>query len=549
MKAVATLVRGTLSVALALLLAALGGREAHAHAVLLESSPTADAVLTEAPQQIVLRFNEPIRPAVIRLLAADGAASISLGPPRAVDTELRIAPPADLPDGSYVLSYRVTSADGHPVVGSFVFAIGAPSIPASPALAAADGSEDLWSAAGLAARTLWYGSLLLAAGLALFLGLLRVPADLQPSLRYALSWHAVLGLAACLAMLGATGGALHGGPAGALLTSESWRVALASPVARSILVAALGLGVLVAAGRQAFRRTRPVLLAGAGLVAVSFALSGHAATAGPAWITVPALTLHALSAAWWVGAFAPLLLALRRLPRHEAHALLAAFSTRAVVAVACLLLAGVTLSALQLRTPSALITTDYGRLLLLKLALVALLLGLGAINRLVLTPALERGAAAVPRLQRTIGADLALAAGVVVVTAGLGTVPPPRALAEQAAAHAHASHELPDYAVHAAARGHNLVLVATPAAVGENRIDLYLTDGQGQPVEAKAAETFWALPEMGIEALRVEAAAIEPGYFQGRANLPLAGEWHVRADLLVDDFTKLPFQARIVVTP
>jgi copper transport protein len=543
----ASLLRGTLGVALALLLAALGCREAHAHAVLLESSPAADAMLAEAPKQIVLRFNEPIRPVVARLLATEGGASIDLGRPEAVDTELRIAPPEDLPDGSYVLSYRVTSADGHPVVGSFVFAIGAPSLPASPPLTAAGGSDDFWSAAGLAARALWYGSLLLAAGLALFLGLLRVPTDLRPSLRHALTWHAVLGLAACLAMLGATGGALYGGPAGVLLTSEPWRVALASPVARSVLAAALGLGVLVAAARQAFRRPRPVLLAGACLVAVSFALSGHAATAGPGWITVPALTVHALSAAYWVGAFAPLLLALRRLPRAEAHALLAAFSTWAVVAVACLLLAGFALSALQLRTPSALITTDYGRLLLLKLALVALLLGLGAINRLVLTPSLERGAAAVPRLRRTIGADLALAAGVVVVTAGLGTVPPPRALAEQAAAHA--GHEARDYAVHTAAQGHNLVLVATPAAVGDNRIDLYLTDGLARPVGAKAAEMFWGLAGMGIEALRVDAAAIESGHFQGRANLPLAGEWHVRADLLVDDFTKLSFQARIVVRP
>ena len=64
------------------------------------------------------------------------------------------------------------------------------------------------------------------------------------------------------------------------------------------------------------------------------------------------------------------------------------------MAVACLLLAGVMLAALQVRTPAALIATDYGRLLLLKLALVALLLGLGALNRLVLTPALERRAEA-----------------------------------------------------------------------------------------------------------------------------------------------------------
>lgn len=543
----ATLAPAALGIALALLVAALPGRGAHAHAVLLESSPPADAVLAEAPRQIVLRFNEPIRPVVVRLLIADGAESIELGRLEAVDTELRATPPAGLRDGSYVLSYRVTSADGHPVVGSFMFTVGARGASGSPGLTQPGQHDRLWVAVGIAARALCYGTLLLAAGLAFFLAWLPVPADLRPPLRRGLAWLSWSGLAACLALLGATGGALSGGPAGTLLTSAPWRLALASPVAATIAAAAPGLGILALVAGGTTRHERLWLLSGGGLAALSFALSGHAATAGPPWITVPALTLHALCAACWVGAFAPLLLALRRLPRHEAHALLAAFSSSAVAAVAGLVLAGVVLAALQLRTPSALIATDYGRLLLLKIALVVLLLGLGAVNRLVLTPALARRADAVPKLRATIGADLVLAAGVVVLTAGLGAVPPPRALAEQAAAHAHAGHGAHDYAVQAAVRGHNLVLVATPAAVGENRIDLYLTDGRGQPVVAMAAEMTWALPDVGVEALRVDARAIEPGHFQGRTHLPLAGEWQVHADLLIDDFTKLPFRARIVL--
>jgi len=82
---------------------------------------------------------------------------------------------------------------------------------------------------------------------------------------------------------------------------------------------------------------------------------------------------------------------------------------------------------------------------------------------------------------------------------------------------------------------------------GENRVDLYLTDEHGQAVGAEAAEMSFALPELGIHALRADAAAVEPGHFRGRVDLPLAGDWQVQADLLVDDFTKLPFRARIVV--
>lgn len=211
------------------------------------------------------------------------------------------------------------------------------------------------------------------------------------------------------------------------------------------------------------------------------------------------------------------------------------------------MLAGIVLAALQLRAPSALIATDYGCLLLLKIALVIALLGLAAVNRLVLTPALERRSEAARWLCRTIGADLVLAAGVVGLTAGLGAVPPPRALAEQAAAHGHADHGSSEYAARGAAQGHDLLLVATPATVGENRIDLYLTRDRGQPVDAKAAEMSFALPARGIEALRFAAARVGAGHFRSRANLPLAGEWQVRTDLLVDDFTKLSIRATIVV--
>jgi copper transport protein len=536
--------RGRLGIAFALLLAALPWHGAHAHAVLLESSPAADAVLEDAPGRIVLRFNEPVGPAVIRLLRAADEASIELGAVEVTDTDLSAPLPSGLPDGSYVLSYRVTSADGHAVVGSLVFAIGAPGA-AAPVEAAGE-QEEFWAAAGMAARMLWYGSLLLASGLALFVGVLPVPTELRPALRQALAWIVVLGLAACVAILGTTGGALYGGPPDTLLDFQPWRIALGSPVAASVAAAAPGLVILLLAVRRTSRNERLALLAGALLVAASFALSGHAATSGPAWITRPALMLHALCAAYWVGALAPLLLALRRLSREDALVLLRAFSAGAVLAVACLVLAGVILAALQVRTSGALLTSDYGRLLLLKLALVVVLLGLGARNRLVLTPALERRADAVVGLRRTIGIDLALAVGVVALTAGLGSVPPPRALAEQAA-HAHAGHPPRDYTVQAVAQGYRLVLVTSPAAIGENRIDLYLSDQQGKPVAARTAETSFALPELGVEALRADAAAVAPGHFRGRIDLPLAGGWQMQADVLIDDFTKLPFQARIVV--
>jgi copper transport protein len=538
--------RGLLGIALALLLTAPAGGGAHAHAVLVDSSPPADATLAEGPGEIVLRFNEPIRPVVVRLLRAEDEAGIELGALDAVDTELRVALPETLSDGSYLLSYRVTSADGHPVTGSFVFVVGTPRDDGAAALAVAGQGDDLWRMAGVVARSFWYGALLLASGVALFLALTRAPPELVRPLRHALFWLAITGIVACFVMLGATGGALLGDPPAALLTPAPWRIALGSPIALSVASATAGLAALALPAFARFGPERLRLLAGALLVAASFGLSGHAATAGPAWVTFPTLALHACCVAFWVGAFAPLLLALRRLPRFEALVLVQSFSAWAVPAVACLLLAGILLSALQLRAPSALIATDYGRILLLKLALVAGLLGLAAVNRLVLTPALERGERGAVWLRRTVATDLALAAGVVVLTASLGAVPPPRALAQQAA-HSHAHHVTHDYAVHAVARARQLVLVATPAMVGDSRLDLFFTDDRNQPVAAEAVELSLSLPEQGIEPLRLTAAPIEPGHYRAQTLLPLPGEWQVGVDMLIDDFTKLTFQTRIAV--
>ena len=531
--------RGTVRPPPAILLAALllviAPAFAQAHAVLLETTPAADAVVQTPPAAVLLRFNEPVRPIAVQLLRVGNQAALTLPPVEATDTRLRLPLPQRLADGSYVLSYRVTSADGHPVAGSFVFSVGA-AVPGAVAMPT-DRYDPLWRRLGVAARSLWYGSLLLAAGLALFRALIETPPDLTPRLERAMVRLALAGLASGVLLLAAEGGALLGGPPGSLLSARAWQLALGSSVVWTIAAGGLGLVPLILAHR------RPAQLAGALLVALSFALSGHAATAGPRWLTAPLLTLHALGAAFWIGALWPLLMLLRC---PGARAPVQAFSTLALAAVACLILAGSALAVLQLGSVSALLTTDYGRRLLAKLVLVAALLALAAFNRLVLTPALGHSERAARRLRLTIGIDLALAAGIVVLTASLGAVPPPRAVAVQAA-HQHATETGRDHAVHASASGYHLVLVATPASAGANRIDLYFTDAGGRPAAAKAVELSAALPERKIEALRFVASPVEPGHFRADAGLPVAGEWQLRADLLIDDFTKIGFRTRIAI--
>src|SRR5215210_205147 len=109
--------------AILLILALLPGR-AEAHATLLESTPRDGAVLMAWPPAFELTFNEPVAPLVLRLIGSAGSETLSGSTSRA--DRLSIRAPQTLPHGTYVLSWRVISADGHPIGGSLVFSIGAP---------------------------------------------------------------------------------------------------------------------------------------------------------------------------------------------------------------------------------------------------------------------------------------------------------------------------------------------------------------------------------------------------------------------------------------
>ena len=136
---------------------------------------------------------------------------------------------------------------------------------------------------------------------------------------------------------------LAGLPASALLSSQPWLLAGATSLGGASAIAAVGLaGIALGPRLPAWAP-----LVGAVLVSLSFALTGHAATAPPRWLTGPALGLHVLCAAFWLGSLLPLLWSLRLEPA-EACRVLRRFSLVALVAVAVLVAAGSTLAWIQL---------------------------------------------------------------------------------------------------------------------------------------------------------------------------------------------------------
>lgn len=165
-------------------------------------------------------------------------------------------------------------------------------------------------------------------------------------------------------------------------------------------------------------------IGGAVLIAASFGLAGHSAAIGGALAPASA-AIHVLLASFWIAA--PMTLSGDRLGHEGLHGRLTRFSRLAIYAIPLLFVLGLWLALRLTGGPPALYATDYGRLLLIKLAAATLALGLGAINqrritRLVLAdPARGR-----LWLKRTLLADaLLFATAVLAVCAATTFTGPP----------------------------------------------------------------------------------------------------------------------------
>jgi len=170
---------------------------------------------------------------------------------------------------------------------------------------------------------------------------------------------------------------------------------------------------------------------GAIAVALGFALSGHAAAAEHLSSLAVALdTAHVVAAGAWVGtlaalAFAGIPAAMRGPAEHRAStaaALVRAFSPVALASAAVLAASGVFAAWDQLGTIGQVVATPYGRTLLVKLALVAVMAAIGAVNWRVLTPKLGTEEAC-HGIRRSAVRELAVAVLVIAVTAILVAMP------------------------------------------------------------------------------------------------------------------------------
>jgi copper transport protein len=131
-----------------------------AHASLVRAEPADGGLVAEPPSELRLMFNEPVTPLVMRLIAPDGTATTPAA--TAENTTVTITPPVPLRRGTHVLSWRVISADGHPVGGSLVFSVGEAS--AQPAQGALPAGDPIVRAAFWAAKIVIYLAIVVGIG-------------------------------------------------------------------------------------------------------------------------------------------------------------------------------------------------------------------------------------------------------------------------------------------------------------------------------------------------------------------------------------------------
>lgn len=284
---------------------------------------------------------------------------------------------------------------------------------------------DIWTILTPVLRLAFYPALLLATGGVIFS--MVMARHLDPATRDYTGWvtrrAAFVGLCLSAFQVPAAAGNLAGDLAG-MLDPILIRLVLDSPSGAAASMGLAGFLVILIGERFVQDPMHPARITGPGLVLLSMMLAGHATTGG--LLTAGLLAVHLACLGFWMGGLLPLRAMCCDPGHHGGLPVLAglakAFGKVAGWLVAVLVLAGAGYAALLVGSPSALLTTPYGNLLLLKVGIVGGILALAAYNRWHLTPRLDAGDHnAARRLRSSISWELLSVLAVLVVTSLITT--------------------------------------------------------------------------------------------------------------------------------
>ncbi len=557
--------RALLTLGAALLLLLCTAAPALAHARLSQALPADGEQLDELPERVRLTFDGPIEQrAGLRVFDSSGAqvdrGAVRQPTPEAAEVDL--ATP-DVAQGSYVVTYAVTSADGHPIRGALVWTVGDGAVDeavVAELFRRGTTTPPVLAVGGAVLRVAATIGLLLAAGAVIFL---LVVHDGEREERRILG--RVASVAAAAAVVGLLGGlavqaAILSGRVGALVDPGALGGALGSRLGLATLLKTGGLLlVAVATWRLTDARRAALAATGASLAVLASPLSGHAAVTRPEALVAIADVAHVLAGAIWFGGLVCLAVVLRR--RRAADdpvggaAMIGRWSVAATAVVVVVGIAGLGLAWAQVRAWRALGGNAYGVLLLVKVAAVAVIMAVGAYNHRRLVPAVRRGHAGAWRLMaRTVRTEALGLVLVLALTAVLTALVPARiAQGVTGAFTARAS----------LGGGQTLDVTVDPNRAGSNEMHVYLFGPDGRPLDLEGTEVCatdggsdappcleiaFSQQARDIGPIVREPRVTGPGHWQltGR-ELSIPGPWEIAVTARLDAVTEERAALEVVV--
>ncbi|WP_239162955.1 copper resistance CopC/CopD family protein [Paractinoplanes rishiriensis] len=521
---------------------------ASAHASLLGSVPAPGSIIGTSPSEIVVTFSEGVTPVSGRVQVLDPEGERISGTARAEGSVLRIpVRKAGQPLGTYLVSYRVISADSHPVGGALTFSVGAPSA-RPPVPAAADGEHRSVALANPVTRFLGYAGLTLAVGPALFLALLWPRTRSRTgAIRMVYAGLGLIGVAT-LGSLWTQAPASTGAPLWDVAPAELGEV-VASPygLAHLARLAVLGLlaGLLPPLLRGAAGRPRGLAVIGLAVAGtVTWPLTGHAAAAPLTAAIVASDVVHIAAMSVWLGGLVTLtVFLLRRTHPRVLGVLLPHWSRWAALSVVWLVAGGAVQSVVQVGSIGALWENNYGRLVLAKVAILAAVLAVAAYARsLVNRRQVPEGGAG--RIRATVGLEVLATAVILGLSAVLVQVNPARsATVDQGAVR--------EDGVSQTLTGPLFTLQFNifPVDVGDNNtIHTFLYTPAGAPQPAVEWSVSSKLLDQDIEPITAPLLPLIPRHHAvGAISFPLAGTYEVSFTARISDIDRATVKTTVTV--
>jgi copper transport protein len=486
---------------------------ASAHAGLEESEPKPSSWLASSPSEIVLYFDEPVGVvfARIQILDQDGKEVFETRPTRDEDDHSTVRANIDkLGDGTWVVVWRVASSDSHPVQGSFAFSIGTIASDVTSILNNdADQRHGLNNLFNFIRFVMFAGILALIGGL----GLVAFAAQKSPSIRTRMSlWGAwTLAIVASIQALFAYGPHASGVKVYSVtdlsLLSDTMTTTFGqATLIRIVLLLGFSLLLVTIAYRNK-RIWRAIALGASVAIAATFSAVGHPSGQSPVAFSFTLDVIHLLAVSLWIGAL--FLITIDRKFWLKSTQSMLWFSRTAGYSVAIIAVTGIVQTLLLMDGLRNVFILEYGQKLAVKVALVVVLVAIGALSR----AALRKSGPA--KLHQSVVVESLIALIVVGITALIVALPP-----REQASNAPVQFSLKQSDLSAE-------ITVTPARVGSAEIHMAIDSLVGSFAQMTSVSARMSLPSEDIPNGPIELVRTTPNHYTAAVNFPFSGVWNL----------------------